>query len=346
MEEKVLTKAGTYYDFSGRIKFGETNGVVENARMVYLEYDRVSISGGTWLYGIFAKGKITDCVWKNGTFKSGEFSGHGTWENGLVILGYFNNITWENGEFKEGTMINSTWKNGIFSFGNMDNVTWENGTFENGCIEHSKWLNGVFENGHMADCVWENGVMKGGHFLGGIWKDGDSDGAKRWMPRNFTIKPSKKTINEDVTKDEKVANKAGEYTHFTGKIDWKDTQGYVTDADFLLQDMTTEQIKFYAGTWNDGNFIGYWWNGIWKNGTFKGYWAHGSWHDGTWKDGIHSTGTWYNGVWERGCWENGTWWNGTWKNGYYEKGKGLPKNALNRWDAIKSGKLYTLNEDN
>ena len=118
-----------------------------------------------------------------------------------------------------------------------------------------------------------------------------------------------------------IANKAGEYKHFTGRIDWKDVHGDVTNADFLLQDHKTEQIKFYSGTWNDGNFIGYWWSGVWKDGTFEdGYWAHGTWNNGTWKDGIHSTGTWYNGIWEKGFWEKGSWYDGVWYDGIWKKG--------------------------
>ena len=61
-----------------------------------------------------------------------------------------------------------------------------------------------------------------------------------------------------------VADHEGEYTNFTGKIDWKGNRGTVENATFKLDKM------------------GYiWWReGVWKDGVFKAVAST----DGTWEN--------------------------------------------------------------
>ena len=68
----IACEAGRYENFSGVIMWGETEGVVENAKFVLRECGYVFdiwFLGGTWITGVFAKGAWFHGEWRDGVFK-------------------------------------------------------------------------------------------------------------------------------------------------------------------------------------------------------------------------------------------------------------------------------------
>ena len=100
-----------------------------------------------------------------------------------------------------------------------------------------------------------------------------------------------------------VADEAGTYHKFTGKIDFHGTKGDVRNATFRLND--------------DGGYEAplHWENGIWKGGV----WETGVFENGVWKGGVWEGGDFENGVWEDGVWEDGIF-RGRWKGGLWKFG--------------------------
>ena len=149
--------------------------------------------------------------------------------------------------------------------------------------------------------------------------------------KNVIIAKKLIKIAKTLVSSNQVADQEGEYTNFTGYIDWKGScQADVKNADFTLVSYK-EFGGVYGGIiWHNGIFekgyfgFGTWEKGTWQDGNFyRGVWKNGTWKDGSFQgesDGVWSDGTWENGTWLNGTWENGTWENGTWQDGDWERG--------------------------
>ena len=110
------------------------------------------------------------------------------------------------------------------------------------------------------------------------------------MDKNIKIARELVKLAKSLVAEENIANQAGEYKDFIGKIQWKGISGTVKNATFELKDDTI----------------------IWHNGI----WEYGSWYKGTWEDGV-----WTKGTWEYGTWKNGVWFSGMWRHGIWEGGE-------------------------
>lgn len=103
----VITEPGRYLDFTGRVKFGQSDFMIENGDIEIRDYSyhNLNISFGTISSGnvcyaiidqvIFDGNKVQSCVWQDGTFNKGVFRSSywkgGAWKNGKWHSGYDKN---------------------------------------------------------------------------------------------------------------------------------------------------------------------------------------------------------------------------------------------------------------
>lgn len=105
-----------------------------------------------------------------------------------------------------------------------------------------------------------------------------------------------------------LATEAGDYYGFTGWILFGETDGYVEDADFTLEDVHISGDNCYSLYGRDELII-------FKKGRFVGgRLGFCCWWSGTFVNGVCKYTVWYNGVFENGVF-NGVWFGGEWRNG-------------------------------
>lgn len=110
--------------------------------------------------------------------------------------------------------------------------------------------------------------------------------------------------NEDAC----LAAEAGDYYGFTGWILFGETDGYVEDADFTLEDVHVSGDHCYSLYGRDELII-------FKKGRFiGGRLGFCVWLDGVFVNGIARYTVWRNGMFRDGVF-NGVWFDGTFANG-------------------------------
>ena len=122
-ESGVAMEAGIYSDFTGWLKWGDTDAYVEEAYFSLSE-DRISMDAGDgmtvrnvrwlvgrWIGGTFSRGEWLGGEWMDGTWNGGRWSG-GVWHNGV----------WENGLWLDGDWHEGIWMNGFWSRGRCIDV--------------------------------------------------------------------------------------------------------------------------------------------------------------------------------------------------------------------------------
>jgi len=112
------------------------------------------------------------------------------------------------------------------------------------------------------------------------------------------------------------------------------------------QNIGTNDIIWYSGTWKCGRWFGTKWiSGRWMGGDwYEGEWnslpvknnkiyddsltdeqnpKFSKWYGGRWFDGTWNGGSWYSGRRYAGDWNSGIWYNGIWNDGNWNNGKFL-----------------------
>jgi len=137
--------SGSFNPFVTRdvgINYITTGATVTDYSIPYLGSD--GISGLT--YSLF---QFDDtCIWKNGTWNTGEF--------------YYSN--WENGLWKNGTMSGGIWNNGTWWYGDARNIVWVNGTWRNG-----NWYGTDYTIRNIVDGATPSTAPNGGTVNAGVW---------------------------------------------------------------------------------------------------------------------------------------------------------------------------------
>lgn len=143
----VITNPGRYKNFTGRVKFNDSDFEIENGDLEVVSAGRfnIAINKGVINSGnltkaivnhvVFNGNKVVDCFWKDGIF-NGEFFGghHACWANGIWENGVFSESTWWNGIWNAGTWIGGAWRNGVWN-GGQD----EDGLFYDKNNNPNKW---------------------------------------------------------------------------------------------------------------------------------------------------------------------------------------------------------------
>lgn len=145
------------------------------------------------------------------------------------------------------------------------------------------------------------------------------------MNKNVKIAKELLKLAKNLVADENIADKAGKYENFTGKIVWKDIDGEVENATFeLIDNVFWKFMEFEKGTWKNGvakesSFEAcHWLNGeaincsmekdvIFENGKFVGDGGY-IYFGGTFKGGSFDHGYWIlsdTPIWEGGKWIDG-----------------------------------------
>lgn len=126
-------------------------------------------------------------------------------------------------------------------------------------------------------------------------------------------------IVRGIMDSEEIAIEKGEYIDFTGYVLWGQSEGWVKNASFNLDNHFFGDIVYWwNGTWVDGFMLNCdWQDGVWMNGMFN----YGDWHNGEWMNGTFNKGEWWNGVWRNGLFNQGEWDDGTWIDGTFDYGK-------------------------
>jgi len=116
----------------------------------------VSFNNTIWMSGEFnhPEGNITNSVWLDGAFKSGNFiqssfnpyidgnfNTYSTcyWDNGVFTDSEFFYSDWNDGKFISGTAVGMVFNNGTSYYMNAYNIAWNNGTWKNG-----NWNGSIF----------------------------------------------------------------------------------------------------------------------------------------------------------------------------------------------------------
>ena len=103
LNNQLANVKGEYDNFTGRLKYGESSGIVENATFILRNDIVLWVNGiweiGCWHGGIFKSGKMKYCNWNSGIFEK-----DGIWYNG----------NWKKGRLK-GLWHDGQWGKGIFS---------------------------------------------------------------------------------------------------------------------------------------------------------------------------------------------------------------------------------------
>lgn len=137
--------SGSFNPFVTRdigINYITTGATVTDYSIPYAGSD--GISGLT--YSLF---QFDDtCIWKNGTWNTGEF--------------YYSN--WENGLWKNGTMSGGIWNNGTWWYGDARNIVWVNGTWRNG-----NWYGTDYTIRNIVDGATPSNAPDGGTANAGVW---------------------------------------------------------------------------------------------------------------------------------------------------------------------------------
>lgn len=109
-----------------------------------------------------------------------------------------------------------------------------------------------------------------------------------------------------------LAAEAGDYYGFTGWILFGETDGYVEDADFTMEDVHVSGDHCYSLYGRDeliifkkGRFVGgrlgfcVWLDGVFMNGIAR----YTVWRNGVFRDGVFN-GVWFDGTFIKGEWRN------------------------------------------
>lgn len=242
--------------------------------------------------------------------------------------------------FKNKLNIEIIFKSGDIVSGELWGAIIDKCNFSGRTVAHSVFRSGIFKGNIFYHSYWY-----GGEWSGKDWDHSfDKFGRERSFPPTEWLENTKKTG---------VANQKGNYSNFTGQVEWKKSNFEVKNADFELSEkgiyrsLFNSDILFQNGIIVDG-YINrtiikhcefqdgvaeevYWEDGIWHKGTmrFDAFQRNTSWWvDGTWKGGTWEGGIWWDGVWERGIWVDGSWNGGAWLGGTWKRGKDKEGNVL------------------
>lgn len=153
----------------------------------------------------------------------------------------------------------------------------------------------VFRRGtFMGDL--ESSCWYGGTWQGNVWVENTD---KFGRIRNL---PPTKWNDEYINKHDRIANKAGEYNDFSGRVVWKKSDFEVRNATFELVENPNNQSSVFVDkgtiiggllvnvTIYDCNFE----NGKFRNSVFKGgTWLDGHWILSEWLGGFDKHGTYH-----------------------------------------------------
>ena len=290
-------------------------------------------NGGTFNGGIFKNGYWINGTFNNGSFiesrgittsipgqypveisrqyyyKYDNQPKYRNWSNGTFSLGEFYDSVWTNGTFNNGRFYNSDWYGGIWNNGVLGSdkipATNTNMSFKSPLpvgATFTIWNNGIVENaivGGSGSVYWYGGKFNNGEFTSygqrvnnqSIWYDGDFNGGKftelaRWKNGNFN---KGKFLSYYGWRNVSPLNPST----YSSDYGWEN--GKFNGGVFGNGETGTNSIWF-NGEFNDGTFIGRFWNyGIFTKGSFIGSGSSSVSNDYVQSFSQSYYGLWYDG---------------------------------------------------